>query len=181
MPKQTVKFPLRLEAFALDGCDVQRSGFRWVCANGQRCRAGEVIAWCNIGLAGRPGSAFQSSPFYEEARDFQVALAPRRSGRLIKARGASSALSAANGAIDHVKSLLQGTPANDWVSMATVSKGEYGVPAGLVFGYPCKTDGKGNYAVVEGLKFDAFGQQKFAATLKELLEEKEAVKALIPT
>src|SRR5262245_12623848 len=98
-----------------------------------------------------------------------------RGAAVIKARGMSSAMSAANGAIDHVKSLLQGTPADDWVSMATVSQGQYKVPAGLVFGYPCKTDGKGTFSVVEGLKFDNFGQQKFDATLKELLEEREAV------
>jgi outer membrane receptor protein involved in Fe transport len=67
---------------------------------------------------------------------------------------------------------LGGEFESDWFSAATVSKGEYGVPAGLVFGYPCRTDGKGNYTVVEGVKFDAFGQQKFDFTLKELLEEK---------
>jgi malate dehydrogenase len=103
-----------------------------------------------------------------------------RGAAIIKARGLSSAFSAANGAIDHVKSLLKATPANDWVSMAVVSKGEYGVPAGLVFGYPCRTDGKGGYTVVEGLKLDAFGQAKFDATLKELLEERDAVKDLLP-
>jgi malate dehydrogenase len=103
-----------------------------------------------------------------------------RGKAVIDKRGLSSALSAANGAIDHVKSLLSPTPPGDWVSMATVSKGECGVPAGLVFGYPCRGDGKGNYTVVTGLKFDAFGQQKFDLTLKELLEEREAVKALIP-
>lgn len=102
-----------------------------------------------------------------------------RGAAVIKARGLSSAMSAANGAIDHVKSLLQPTPANDWVSSATVSKGEYGVPAGLVFGYPCRSDGKGNLTVVEGVKLDAYGQQKFQATLKELQEEREAVKDLI--
>ncbi len=102
-----------------------------------------------------------------------------RGAAVIKARGLSSAMSAANGALDHVKSLLQATPADDWVSMATVSKGAYGVPAGLVFGYPCRTDGKGNYTVVEGVKLDAFGQQKFQATLKELEEEKDAVKDLL--
>jgi malate dehydrogenase len=102
-----------------------------------------------------------------------------RGAAVIKARGSSSAYSAANGAIDHVKSLLNPTPAHDWVSMATVSKGEYGVPAGLVFGYPCKTDGKGGYQVVEGLNLDTFGQQKFQATLNELLEEKEAVKEML--
>ncbi|HZT78819.1 MAG TPA: malate dehydrogenase [Gemmataceae bacterium] len=102
-----------------------------------------------------------------------------RGAEVIKKRGLSSALSAANGAIDHVKSLLRGTPANDWVSMAVPSKGEYGVPPGLVFGYPCRADGKGGWNVVEGLKLDAFGQQKFQATLKELQEEREAVKDLL--
>jgi malate dehydrogenase len=104
-----------------------------------------------------------------------------RGAAVIKARGLSSAFSAANGAIDHVKGLLKATPADDWVSMATISTGEYGVPAGLVFGYPCRTDGQGNYTVVPGLKLDAFGQAKFDATLKELLEEREAVKDLLPT
>src|SRR5262249_15336467 len=96
-----------------------------------------------------------------------------------KARGLSSALSAANGAIDHVKGLVRGTPAGDWVSMATVSRGEYGVPAGLVFGYPCRCDAKGGYSVVEGLKLDGFGQAKFQATLRELEEERDAVKELV--
>jgi malate dehydrogenase len=102
-----------------------------------------------------------------------------RGAAVIKARGSSSALSAANGALDHVKGLVSTTPANDWVSAALISKGEYGVPAGLVFGYPCRSEGKGAYSVVEGVKLDAFGKQKFDATLKELLEEKEAVKDLI--
>jgi malate dehydrogenase len=104
-----------------------------------------------------------------------------RGAAVIKARGLSSAFSAANGALDHVKSWRTATPANDWVSAATVSKGEYGVPAGLVFGYPCRSDGKSNLQVVDGLKLDAFGQSKFDATLKELLEEREAVKDLIPS
>lgn len=102
-----------------------------------------------------------------------------RGAAVIKARGLSSAMSAANGALDHAKAWLTPTPANDWVSVATVSKGEYGVPAGLVFGYPVTADGKGNFKVVEGLKQDAFGQAKFAATLKELEEERDAVKDLL--
>ncbi len=104
-----------------------------------------------------------------------------RGAAVIKARGQSSAMSAANGAIDHVKSLLKPTPAGDWVSAAVVSKGEYGVPAGLVFSYPCRSDGKGNLTVVEGLQLDAFGKQKFQTTLRELLEEKEAVASLLPS
>jgi malate dehydrogenase len=102
-----------------------------------------------------------------------------RGAAVIKARGSSSALSAANGALDHVKSLLQPTPANDWVSAAVISKGEYGVSRGLVFSYPCRSDGKGNLSVVEGVKLDAYGQQKFQATLKELEEERDAVKDLL--
>jgi malate dehydrogenase len=102
-----------------------------------------------------------------------------RGAAVIKARGASSAMSAANGALDHVKSLLTATPADDWVSAAVISKGEYGVPAGLVFSYPCRSDGKGNLTVVEGVKLDDFGRQKFDITLKELQEERDAVKELL--
>jgi malate dehydrogenase len=108
-----------------------------------------------------------------------VSMIQTRGATVIKARGLSSAMSAANGAIDHVKSLLTPTPANDWFSAAVVSKGQYEVPAGLVFGYPCRSDGKGNITVVEGVKLDAFGQEKFKTTLNELLEEREAVKELI--
>ncbi len=86
---------------------------------------------------------------------------------------------AANGAIDHLKRLLQPTPANDWISAAVISKGEYGVPPGLVFSYPCRSDGKRNLTVVEGVKLDAFGQAKFQATLKELHEERDAVKEML--
>ena len=102
-----------------------------------------------------------------------------RGAAVIKARGSSSAMSAANGALDHVKSLLQPTPANDWVSAAVISQGEYGVPAGLVFSYPCRSDGKGRLTVVDGVKLDSFGQDKFKKTLQELQEEREAVKDLL--
>jgi malate dehydrogenase len=108
-----------------------------------------------------------------------VSMIQNRGAAVIKARGSSSALSAANGAIDHVKALLNPTPTNDWVSIAVPSKGEYGVPVGLVFGYPCRTDGKGNVSVVEGLTLDTFGKQKFQLSLNELLEEREAVKDLL--
>jgi len=109
-----------------------------------------------------------------------VPMIQTRGAAVIKARGQSSAMSAANGAIDHVKSLLTPTPAGDWVSAAVVSKGEYGVPPGLVFSYPCRSDGKGKLTVVEGVPLDAFGKQEFQATLQELLEEKEAVASLLP-
>jgi len=102
-----------------------------------------------------------------------------RGKAIIAKRGLSSAFSAANGALDHVKSAVRGTPKGDWTSAAVVSKGEYGVPAGLVFGYPVTFDGQGNYQVVEGLKLDAFGEAAFKKTLNELLEEQELVKGLL--
>ncbi|MBY0523308.1 MAG: malate dehydrogenase [Gemmataceae bacterium] len=100
----------------------------------------------------------------------------KRGAAVIEKRGLSSALSAANGAIDHVKSWLHPTPANDWVSAAVISKGEYNVPAGLVFSYPCRRDQQGVFRAVEGLKLDEFGQKKFEATLKELQDEREDVR-----
>jgi malate dehydrogenase len=103
----------------------------------------------------------------------------KRGAAVIAARGKSSAMSAASAAIDHVKSLLRATPSHDWVSAAVVSKGEYGAPKGLVFGYPCRSDGKANWQVVEGLTLDAFGKGKLQTTLNELLEEREMVKDLI--
>jgi malate dehydrogenase len=104
-----------------------------------------------------------------------------RGAAVIKARGSSSAMSAANGAIDHVKSWLVPTPADTWVSAGVISKGEYEVPTGLVFSYPCRCDGKGNLNVVSGVKLDAYGKAKFQATLAELQEEREAVRELLPT
>jgi malate dehydrogenase len=102
-----------------------------------------------------------------------------RGAAIIKARGVSSAMSAANATLDHVKSLLTPTPAGDWTSAATVSNGEYGVTHGLVFGYPCRNE-QGQYRPVNGLQLDAFGKGKFDATHKELKDEYEAVKDLLP-
>lgn len=131
----------------------------------------------NAKIKGKP--ATEAIPDRAWLENTFVPQVQNRGAAVIKARGSSSALSAANGALDHVKGWLHGTPANDWVSVATVSKGEYGVPAGMVFGYPCRGDGKGNFSVVDGIKLDPFGQQKFQITLKELEEERDAVKDLL--
>jgi malate dehydrogenase len=109
-----------------------------------------------------------------------VPMVQSRGAAVIKARGLSSALSAANGAIDHVKTWIKGTAGGDWTSSAIISKGEYNVPAGLVFGYPCTVAG-GSWKVVEGLPHDAFGQERLKITLNELLEERDAVKELLPS
>jgi malate dehydrogenase len=131
----------------------------------------------NARIKGRPATEVITDRTWLE--NTFVPQCQNRGAAVIKARGSSSALSAANGALDHVKSLLKATPANDWVSAAVISRGEYGVPAGLVFSYPCRSDGQGNLSVVEGVKLDAYGQQKFQITLKELEEEREAVKDLL--
>ena len=109
-----------------------------------------------------------------------VPAGQNRGAFIIDTTKVSSSFSAANGAIDHVKSVVTGTASGDWTSAAIVSKGEYGVPAGMVFGYPCTTSADGSWKVVEGLKLDAFGQAKFKTTLDELLKEQEVVKDLLP-
>jgi malate dehydrogenase len=115
---------------------------------------------------------------------FETVFVPQcqeRGKAVINKRGMSSAFSAANGALDHVKSLLAVSPVNDWTSAALVSDGHYGVPKGLVFGYPVRSDGRGNLMIVDGLTLDPFGKAKFQATLKELEEERDAVKDLLPS
>jgi malate dehydrogenase len=131
----------------------------------------------NAKIKGRPATEVITDRAWLE--NTFVPQCQNRGAAVIKARGSSSAMSAANGAINHVQSLLAPTPADDWVSAAVISKGEYGVPAGLVFSYPCRSDGKGNVTVVQGVKLDAFGQQKFQATQKELEEERDAVKGML--
>jgi malate dehydrogenase len=108
-----------------------------------------------------------------------VPMVQTRGAAIIKARKLSSAMSAAHAALDHVKSWIEATPADDWVSAALVSKGEYGVPPGLVFSYPVRNSGDGVFRVVEGLQLDAFGKERFAITLRELEEERDAVRDLL--
>ena len=101
----------------------------------------------------------------------------QRGAAIIKARGASSAASAASAAIDHMRSWALGTEDGDWVSMAIPSDGSYGVKEGVIFGYPvtCK-DGK--YTIVKGLDINVFSQERIDATEAELCEERAAVEKL---
>jgi malate dehydrogenase len=101
----------------------------------------------------------------------------KRGAAVIKARGSSSAASAANVAIDHVRNWVLGTPAGDWVSMSVPSDGSYGVPEGLISSFPC-TCAKGDYSIVQGLEIDAFSRTRIDASVAELLEERDAVKEL---
>jgi malate dehydrogenase len=101
----------------------------------------------------------------------------KRGAAIIKARGLSSAASAANAAIDHIRDWVQGTPAGDWVSMSVPSDGSYGVPEGLISSFPC-TCANGDYSIVQGLDIDAFSRARIDASVAELLEERDAVKEL---
>ena len=101
----------------------------------------------------------------------------KRGAAVIKARGSSSAASAANAAVDHIRSWALGTPAGDWVSMAVPSDGSYGVPEGLISSFPC-TCSNGKYEIVKNLPIDDDSRAKIDASVAELLEERDAVKAL---
>ena len=102
----------------------------------------------------------------------------QRGAKIIEARGASSAASAANAAIDSVNAVWRETPAGDWSSLAVVSRGEYGVPEGLQFGFPVAADGRGGWKVVEGLEHDAFSQERIRITTEELIGERDDVRGL---
>ncbi len=102
----------------------------------------------------------------------------QRGAAIIKARGSSSAASAASAAMDHIRDWVLGTPAGDWVSMAVPSDGSYGIPEGVVYSYPV-TCAAGEYRIVAGLGVDEFSRDKMTATYQELCAERDGVKALI--
>ena len=101
----------------------------------------------------------------------------KRGAAIIEARGASSAASAANAAIDHMRDWVNGTPDGDWVSMSVPSDGSYGVPEGLISSFPCTTSG-GEWSVVQGLDIDDYSRSKIDASAAELAEERDAVREL---
>ena len=100
----------------------------------------------------------------------------KRGAAIIEARGLSSAASAANAAIDHVRDWVLGS--DEWVTMGVPSDGSYGIPEGIVFGFPCECK-DGGYKIIQGLEIDAYSQEKIAITLKELTDEADAVKGML--
>jgi len=102
----------------------------------------------------------------------------QRGAAIIKARGASSAASAANAAIDHMRSWALGTPAGDWVSMGVYSDGSYGIPEGLIYSFPCTCNG-GDWTIAQGVDVNDFSRSKMDATAAELSEERDAVAHLL--
>src|SRR5919109_1239369 len=102
----------------------------------------------------------------------------KRGAAIIDARGLSSAASAANAAIDHVRDWISASRDGDWVTMGVPSDGSYGIPEGVIYGYPVTTR-NGSYQVVKGIEVSEFSRKRIDATLKELHEERDSVKQLL--
>ena len=108
-----------------------------------------------------------------------IPVVQQRGAAIIKARGASSAASAANAAIDHMRSWALGTEGDDWVSMGVHSDGSYDIAEGLIYSFPCRC-ADGQWSIVQGVEVGDFSRAKMAATEKELTEERDAVQHLLP-
>ncbi len=131
------------------------------------------ISHCTV--TGKPARALVDQQWYREQF---IPIIQQRGAAIIKARGASSAASAASAAIDHMRDWSLGTTAADWVSMAIPADGSYGIPEGVMYSYPVTCKG-GRYAIVQGLAVDEFSRGRMDATHKELLEERESVQELL--
>ena len=111
--------------------------------------------------------------------DSFIPTVQQRGAAIIKARGQSSAASAAGAAIDHMRDWTLGTPEGDWVSMAIPSDGSYGITEGIIYSFPVRCSG-GRYEIVQDLAIDAFSRERMSATEQELVEERDAVQHLLP-
>lgn len=129
----------------------------------------------NTRVKGQPAMELVDQAWYES--DF-IPTVQQRGAAIIKARGASSAASAANAAIDHMHSWALGTPEGDWVSMGVYSDGSYGIAEGLIYSFPCRC-ADGDWAIVQGVDIGEFSRAKMAATETELAEERDAVAHLL--
>jgi malate dehydrogenase len=124
---------------------------------------------------GKPAPSLVDRKWIE---DTFIPLVQQRGAAVIKARGSSSAASAASAAIDHVRDWVRGSAAGDWVSMGVPSDGSYGVPEGITYSYPV-TCRDGRYQIVQGLSIDEFSRERMQKSLSELREERDGVKELL--
>jgi len=129
----------------------------------------------NAKVNGQSAISMIEQSWYED--DF-IPTVQQRGAAIIKARGASSAASAANAAIDHMRSWALGTEGDDWVSMGVYSDGSYGIAEGLIYSFPCRCK-NGDWQIVQGLEVSDFSRTKMDATAKELTEERDAVAHLL--
>lgn len=125
-------------------------------------------------VAGKPASELVDAEWLES---FFVPTVAKRGAAIIEARGLSSAASAANATVEHMRDWVLGTPDGDWVSMAVPSDGSYGVAEGVISSFPCVVK-NGKYEIVQGLEIDPFSRAKIDASVAELLDERKAVKEL---
>jgi malate dehydrogenase len=132
---------------------------------------------CEVEIDGSRRNAYEAVGDHEWVDKTFIPTVAKRGAAIIEARGASSAASAANAAVDHVRSWVLGTPDDDWVSMAIPSDGSYGVPEGIISSYPC-TCGDGRYEIVQGLDIDDYSRGRIDASAAELVDERDAVKDL---
>jgi len=132
----------------------------------------------NARIGGKPAAEVIDDAAWLQG-DFLTTV-QKRGAAVIEARGLSSAASAANAAIDSVRSIRSATEGDDWTSLAVVSNGEYGVPAGLQFGFPVRANGAGGWTVVEGLHHDEFAAERIRITTEELEAERGDVADLLP-
>ena len=130
----------------------------------------------NARIAGKPATEIIKDRKWLE--DEFIPSVQKRGAAIIEARGLSSAASAANAAVDHVKALRSPTPEGDWFSGAVLSDGSYGIPEGLVFGFPLRTKGDGR-EIVQGLTLNDFARRKIEITTQELQEERELTKEML--
>ncbi len=131
----------------------------------------------NAKINGKP--AFDVISDHEWLRGEFITTVQKRGAAIIAARGLSSAASAANAALDHVKSFEAKTPEGQWFSSGVLSDGSYGIEEGLIFSFPVVSDGKGGYSIVQGLPLSDFAQERLKATEAELKTEKEVVTDLL--
>jgi malate dehydrogenase len=131
--------------------------------------------WSQATIGGRPAEEVVGDRGWLE--DTFIPTVAKRGAAIIEARGSSSAASAANAAIDHVFSWVNGTPDGDWTSAAIRSDGSYGVPEGLISSFPVTSEG-GQWKVVQGLEVDDFSRGRIDASVAELVEERDAVREL---
>lgn len=140
--------------------------------------ATQVPDYKNVTIKGKPATEVIGDLDYLQ-NDFMSTVA-KRGAAIIQARGKSSAASAANGAIDHVRSLVNPTPAGEVFSMCVPSDGNpYGIADGLIFSFPCRSNGNGDWEIVSGFDLDEFLTAKLKATEAELIGEKEVIANLL--
>jgi malate dehydrogenase len=133
--------------------------------------------WNHATIDGRPaGEAVGDDAWL---RGEFISTVQQRGAAVIKARGSSSAFSAANAALDHAHDLYHATPNGSFTSIAVLSDGSYGVQEGLISSFPCTTDGQGNWTIVSGLEIDEFARGKIDATVAELAGERTVVADLL--